>query len=113
VQSDATSDFGTSRVVSHLQIIVRLEIHLDLYSWSQDGRFILYDTGISTPGTGHDVWVLPLFNDRKPFPFVKTDFQERSTADGKKFLIRVREAKEEEPSITLVVNWPMLLSKQR
>jgi len=176
-------------------------------SWSQDGRFILYDTGISTPGTGHDVWVL-LFNDRKPFPFVKTDFQERSpkfspdgrwvayqsnesgryelyvvpfpgpgprsriaeganiewrhdgrevyyvkrgkmtalpvdgrgrtfeagveqplfdmpvdmpeevrgwdaTADGRKFLIRVREAKEEEPSITLVVNRPMLLSKQR
>ncbi len=44
-------------------------------SWSPDGRFILYYTGVSTPGTGQDLWVLPLL-DRKAFPFLKTTFNE-------------------------------------
>ncbi|MBI4904303.1 MAG: serine/threonine-protein kinase [Acidobacteria bacterium] len=173
-------------------------------SWSQDGRFILYGTGVSTPETGPDLWVLPL-KDRKAFPFLKTTFAERiprfspdgrwvtyssnesgrfelfvapfpgpgpksrisegldhdwredgreifytkrgkmmavsvdgrgrsfeigaekplfdmprraarwdATADGKKFLINVvAEESTEEPSIALVVNWPMLLSRPR
>lgn len=44
-------------------------------SWSRDGRFILYYTGVSTPETGQDLWVLPLV-DRKAFPFLKTTFNE-------------------------------------
>jgi Tol biopolymer transport system component len=39
-------------------------------SWSPDGRFILYV--ISSQRTGNDVLVLPLFGDRKPFPFLQT-----------------------------------------
>jgi Tol biopolymer transport system component len=34
--------------------------------WSADGRFIAYMT------RGSDIWVLPLFGDRKPFPLAQT-----------------------------------------
>ena len=47
-------------------------------SWSQDGRFILYWTGESTPQTLADVWILPLLGDRKPFPFLQSTFNEMS-----------------------------------
>jgi len=41
--------------------------------WSIDGRFILFVVG--TPGAA-DIWVLPMFGDRKPFPFVETPADE-------------------------------------
>jgi dipeptidyl aminopeptidase/acylaminoacyl peptidase len=44
--------------------------------WSADGRFIVYThAGLSATS---DVWVLPLFGDRKPFPVVQTGFTEAS-----------------------------------
>jgi Tol biopolymer transport system component len=51
---------------------------LDKYatSWSTDGRFLLYNSGSGTPQTGNDVWILPLFGDRKPYPFLQTPFNE-------------------------------------
>jgi Tol biopolymer transport system component len=42
--------------------------------WSSDGKFILFER--SDPKTGSDLWVLPLFGDRKPIPFLQTEFQE-------------------------------------
>ena len=42
--------------------------------WSSDGRYIVYESGSSK--TKEDLWVLPLFSDRKPFPFVQTEFAE-------------------------------------
>jgi Tol biopolymer transport system component len=42
--------------------------------WSRDGRYIIYMVG--DPNTDADIWVLPLFGDRKPFPYLKTEFQE-------------------------------------
>jgi Tol biopolymer transport system component len=39
-------------------------------SWSEDGRFLVYTrAGVKT---GFDVWVLPLFGERKAFPFLET-----------------------------------------
>jgi serine/threonine protein kinase/Tol biopolymer transport system component len=46
-------------------------------SWSADGKFLLFHTGSSTPQTGNDIWVLPLFAERKPIPFLQTKFSER------------------------------------
>jgi len=46
-------------------------------AWSADGRFIAYTFGGSFPLTS-DVWILPLFGDRKPFPLVQTEFLEGS-----------------------------------
>ena len=48
--------------------------------WSSDGRFMLFRT--NDPQTGHDLWVLPVSGDKKPFPFLKTPFEER---DGQFF----------------------------
>jgi eukaryotic-like serine/threonine-protein kinase len=48
-----------------------------LNDWSPDGRFLLYVTP-NTPKTGADMWYLPLFGNRKPVPFLKTDFLERA-----------------------------------
>src|SRR5438132_916430 len=52
--------------------------------WSLDGRFILYTQ--TSPDTQGDVWVLPLFGDRQPIPFLQTKFSERNgvfSPDGK------------------------------
>jgi serine/threonine protein kinase len=40
--------------------------------WSRDGRFILF----SAFAAASDLWILPLFGDRKPFPFLQTSFSE-------------------------------------
>ena len=42
--------------------------------WSEDGRFIAYNDRSSA--TTSDIWVLPLFGDRKPFPVAQTAFNE-------------------------------------
>jgi Tol biopolymer transport system component len=53
-------------------------------SWSRDGRFLLYDAVDAK--TGDDIWVLPLQGERKPVPFLRTEFQElraRFSPDGR------------------------------
>ncbi len=45
-------------------------------SWSTDGRFLLFNRTLSKTKT--DVWVLPLFGDRKPFPLVQSEFIDRN-----------------------------------
>ncbi len=52
--------------------------------WSPDGRFVLY----RSPGlaTGFDLWAVPIDGERKPFPVVQTNFEERDgqfSPDGK------------------------------
>lgn len=44
--------------------------------WSPDGRFLVYDE--FDPKTQVDIWIVPLEGDRKPFPFLKTEFNEHS-----------------------------------
>jgi dipeptidyl aminopeptidase/acylaminoacyl peptidase len=44
------------------------------FDWSPDGRFVLF--AAIAPQTGPDLWLLPLFGDRKPFPFLQTPFAE-------------------------------------
>jgi Tol biopolymer transport system component len=43
-------------------------------SWSADGKFLLYSQ--FAPKTLMDIWILPLDGDRKPFPFLQTQFIE-------------------------------------
>ncbi len=43
--------------------------------WSSDGRFIVYAK--SSTRTSTDIWVLPLFGDRTPFPLLNSPFAER------------------------------------
>jgi Tol biopolymer transport system component len=44
-------------------------------SWSADGRYIAYTLRSAFPRTS-DVWIFPLFGDRKPFPLVHTNYFE-------------------------------------
>ena len=43
---------------------------------SGDGRYLFTTSSSNMLKTGLDIWVLPLFGDRKPFPYVQTEFQE-------------------------------------
>jgi hypothetical protein len=45
-----------------------------LTDWSPDGRFLLYIE--VDPKTQGNLWALPLFGERKPFPIVSTSFDE-------------------------------------
>jgi dipeptidyl aminopeptidase/acylaminoacyl peptidase len=52
--------------------------------WSPDGRYIIYQDGNANAPS--DLWVLPLFGDRKPTPFLQTKFREgegRLSPDGR------------------------------
>jgi serine/threonine protein kinase len=52
--------------------------------WSQDGRFILYQ--VLGEKTGQDLWIAPQFGDRKPYPYLQTQFNEqngRFSPDGR------------------------------
>jgi len=52
--------------------------------WSSDGRFLLFRS--NDPKTSYHLWVLPMSGDKKPFPFLKTPFEEgdgQFSPDGK------------------------------
>ncbi|HMC67469.1 MAG TPA: hypothetical protein VKI65_21215 [Gemmataceae bacterium] len=54
------------------------------HDWSPDGRYLLYQS--SNPQTSDDIWVLPLFGDRRPAPIVQTPSLEccaRFAPDGR------------------------------
>ena len=53
-------------------------------SWSPDGRYIVYES--YDPQTSEDLWILPLFGNRTPVPFVQTPYKEvaaKISPDGK------------------------------
>ncbi len=52
--------------------------------FSQDGRYLLYDS--INPKTRNDLWILPMEGDRKPIPFLRTEFREgiaQFSSDGR------------------------------
>ena len=58
---------------------------LALSDWSPDGRYVLYNVGTS-PVHQWDLWALPLFGDRRPFPVMPGGFSPpgaRFSPDGK------------------------------
>lgn len=48
--------------------------------WSLDGRFIVFGVDRNASGPGGDLWVLSLFGDQKPRPYLVTAFDERPAA---------------------------------
>jgi len=56
---------------------VLLESNLTKFptSWSRDGRYVLYFTS-GDPKTKVDIWVLPMFGERKPYPFLHKETME-------------------------------------
>jgi serine/threonine protein kinase len=74
---------------------------------SRDGRYLVMTTAGNIPRTtGLDIWVLPLFGDRKPFPYLETEFQDdqpRLSPDGRWLAYRSNESKRSE---IYVVSFP-------
>ena len=54
--------------------------------WSADGRYVAYNQIDLKGKTKSDLWILPLFGDRKPFAFLQTESNElwsRFSPDGR------------------------------
>jgi eukaryotic-like serine/threonine-protein kinase len=67
--------------------------------WSQDGRYLITMTGNQTPITGNDIWVLPLFGDGKPFPYLNSkanEFFARLSPEGRWIAYTSNETKRDE-----------------
>ena len=58
------------------ELLLKTGLNTFPMDWSADGKFILYVA--SDPKTKLDTWVLPLFGDQKPFPFLQTEANERN-----------------------------------
>jgi hypothetical protein len=56
------------------ELLLESPLQKNVDDWSPDGRFLLYNA--EDPATARDLWVLPLQGDRKPFVFLKTNFEE-------------------------------------
>jgi dipeptidyl aminopeptidase/acylaminoacyl peptidase len=42
--------------------------------WSRDGRYIAYNRLDTQTGGGFGIWILPLFGDKKAFPFIQNQY---------------------------------------
>jgi Tol biopolymer transport system component len=68
------------------ELVFESEIAKYCQSWSPDGKFLLYMTVSNESSTNTDIWTLPLFGDRKPVPYLQTEFDEaggRFSPEGK------------------------------
>jgi Tol biopolymer transport system component len=58
------------------ELLLRTENNTFADDWfsGKDGELLLYET--EAPKSRYDLWVLPLTGDRKPYPFLQTEFNE-------------------------------------
>jgi eukaryotic-like serine/threonine-protein kinase len=72
-------------------------------SMTKDGRYVVYQRRAVGGTTGEDIWALPLFGDRKPFPVVATPFLDATPSlspDGKWLAYSSDESQRREVYIT-------------
>jgi Tol biopolymer transport system component len=75
------------------ELLLQTDAPLLPYSWSADGKFLLY--GRTDPKTNDDLWLLPLEGDRQPFPFLQTPFWDSDaqfSPDGRWIAYRTTES---------------------
>jgi serine/threonine protein kinase/Tol biopolymer transport system component len=63
-----------SNGVGTQELLLKSEISKESTDWSSDGRFIVFQA--YDPKTDADIWILPLFGDGQPYPFLQTQFTE-------------------------------------
>ena len=56
------------------ELLLNTDVELFADDWSLDGRYLLYES--NDPKTKFDLWLLPMVGDRKPVPFLQTQFNE-------------------------------------
>ncbi len=57
------------------EVLLKSDANKIPMDWSPDGRFVLYV--VNDPKSKIDLWLLPLFGDQKPVPFLQTENNER------------------------------------
>jgi len=68
------------------ELVFESEIAKYCQSWSPDNKFLVFMTVSGDSSANRDLWTLPLFGDRKPVPYIQTEFDEgggRFSPDGK------------------------------
>lgn len=66
------------------ELLLKSDAIKTCWSWSPDGKFLLF--GASSGESKRQLWTLPLFGDRKPVPYLQTEFDEdfgQFSPDGK------------------------------
>jgi Tol biopolymer transport system component len=58
------------------ELLLRSSENKAAYSWSRDGRFLLYSTSPEITFVRTDLWVLPMQGERIPLSFLRTRFDE-------------------------------------
>ena len=58
------------------ELLLKSDTNVIPTDWSRDGRYILFARLITQGKANPDIWVLPLLGDRKPFPYLATQFDE-------------------------------------
>jgi DNA-binding winged helix-turn-helix (wHTH) protein/Tol biopolymer transport system component len=61
------------------ELLLRTNENKMVCDWSPDGRYLVYAS--MNPQTQEDLWLLPLFGDRKPIPYLRTSFNEARQTD--------------------------------
>jgi eukaryotic-like serine/threonine-protein kinase len=81
VAYSSTTPAGTGLFVKSATSASKEELLLDSaemkrpWSWSGDGRFLAYMRhDAQAMKDKFDIWILPLFGERKPFPFLQSDY---------------------------------------
>jgi Tol biopolymer transport system component len=62
------------------EVVLRAPGQWNPIAWSPEGRHIAFQVRHPNTKTKHDVWLVPLFGDRKPLPFLETEFGERGAS---------------------------------
>ena len=57
------------------ELLLKTDTNKIPMDWSADGKYILFT--VNDPKTKIDLWVLPLFGDQKPIPWLQTEANER------------------------------------
>jgi Tol biopolymer transport system component len=81
------------------ELLLRVATDLRIQDWSRDGKLLVYIPDIADPKTSADLWFLPLDGDRKPFPYLATEFRETNaqfSPDGKWMAYRSNESGKDE-----------------
>lgn len=76
--ANADVNFNLYRKVSNgagtPELLLETDSGKEATDWSSDGRFLIFT--LYAQQTAADLWVLPLFGERKPYPFLQTEFEE-------------------------------------
>ncbi|MBZ5624707.1 MAG: protein kinase, partial [Acidobacteriia bacterium] len=81
------------------ELLLKSDLNKYVADWSRDGRFLLFDQAIE--GNRRELWVLPMdgTGERKPVPFLRTDFDTRSgrfSPDGRWIAYQSNESTKDE-----------------